>query len=211
MDCTAPADHLLVDWEDEEQLVQLAKQGHSEATRRLITRYHHFVRMKAISYFIAGGDSDDLIQEGYIGLFKAIRDYQSHRAASFRSFAELCVTRQIITAIKTASPEALPLNTYMSFSYSPAGLEHEGWTLADLLRRQSADPVAQVIARGVEQPHRLPHHPVEPSGVTGAAALLGGQSYEAIAAHRARYQDRGQRSAAHQRKVTMPWRAAESH
>lgn len=185
MDCTAPADHLLVDWEDEEQLVQLAKQGHSEATRRLMTRYHHFVRMKAISYFIAGGDSDDLIQEGYIGLFKAIRDYQSHRAASFRSFAELCVTRQIITAIKTASRQKhSPLNTYMSFSYSPAGLEHEGWTLADLLPAgKSADPVAQVISR--EELSSLTDcltTLLSPLESRVLRHYLEGQSYEAIAA-----------------------------
>ena len=70
---------------------------------RILTRYHHFVRLKANSYFLAGGDGDDLIQEGYIGLYKAIRDFEHDRSTSFRSFAELCVTRQIITAIKTAS------------------------------------------------------------------------------------------------------------
>lgn len=148
MDSRALAEYPLIDWDDEEQLVRLAKAGNSEAMQRLITRYHQFVRMKAISYFIAGGDSDDLIQEGYIGLFKAIRDYQADRAASFRSFAELCVTRQIITAIKTASRQKhSPLNSYVSFSYTPAGLEHESWTLADLLPAgRSADPVAQVIS-----------------------------------------------------------------
>lgn len=148
MDSRALAEYPLIDWDDEEQLVRLAKAGNSEAMQRLITRYHQFVRMKAISYFIAGGDSDDLIQEGYIGLFKAIRDYQADRAASFRSFAELCVTRQIITAIKTASRQKhSPLNSYVSFSHTPAGLEHESWTLADLLPAgRSADPVAQVIS-----------------------------------------------------------------
>ena len=81
------------------------------------------MRLKANSYFLAGGDGDDLIQEGYIGLYKAIRDFESGRSTSFRSFAELCVTRQIITAIKTASRQKhVPLNTYVSFSHTPAQL-----------------------------------------------------------------------------------------
>lgn len=148
MESAMPADYPLVDWDDEEQLVALAKNGNNEAARRIISRYHQFVRMKAISYFLAGGESDDLIQEGYIGLYKAIRDYQSERAASFRSFAELCVTRQIITAIKTASRQKhSPLNSYVSFSNSPAGSDSENWTLADLIPAgRSADPVAQVIS-----------------------------------------------------------------
>lgn len=144
----ALADYPLTDWDNERRLVELAKAGNAEATQRLMSRYSQFVRMKAMSYFIAGGECEDLIQEGYIGLFKAIRDYQPSRAASFRSFAELCVTRQIITAIKTACRQKhSPLNGYVSFSYAPAGLEHEGWTLADLLPAgRSADPVAQVIS-----------------------------------------------------------------
>ena len=83
-------------------------------------RYHQFVRLKASSYFIAGGDAEDLIQEGMLGLYKAVRDYREDRQASFRSFAELCITRQIITAIKTATRQKhVPLNGYLSFSQSP--------------------------------------------------------------------------------------------
>ena len=185
MDCSVLADYPLIDWDDEEQLVQLAKRGNGEAMRRLVTRYHHFVRMKAISYFIAGGESDDLIQEGYIGLYKAIRDYQADRAASFRSFAELCVTRQIITAIKTASRQKhSPLNTYVSFSYSPMGLDHEGWTLADLLPAgRSADPVAQVISS--EELSSLTDFLTTLLSPLESRVLrhyLEGRSYEAIAA-----------------------------
>ena len=74
-------------------------------------RYHGFVRLKASSYFLAGGDSDDLIQEGLVGLYKAIRDFRSDRESSFRNFAELCITRQIITAVKTATRNKhTPLN-----------------------------------------------------------------------------------------------------
>src|SRR5512136_2347881 len=133
----------------DEELVAFAKTGDSEATRRVLVRYRQFVRLKANSYFLAGGDSDDLIQEGYIGLYKAIRDYEYGRNTSFRSFAELCVTRQIITAIKTASRQKhVPLNTYLSFSQSPGDASDDGdCSLADVLPGPSAhDPVNQVIS-----------------------------------------------------------------
>ena len=85
------------------QLVLKARNGDEVALDALIRRYTGFVRLKASSYFLAGGDSDDLIQEGLIGLYKAVRDFRPDKETSFRSFAELCVTRQIITAIKTAT------------------------------------------------------------------------------------------------------------
>jgi RNA polymerase sporulation-specific sigma factor len=99
------------------------------------------VRLKASSYFLAGGDSDDLIQEGLIGLYKAVRDYRTDKETSFRSFAELCVTRQIITAIKTATRfKHAPLNTYVSFSHTPAGQESDGdCTLGDALPGPGVD------------------------------------------------------------------------
>ena len=91
--------------------------------------------MKASSYFIAGGESEDLIQEGLIGLCKAVRDFRSDKETSFRSFAELCVTRQIITAIKTATRfKHAPLNNYVSFSQTPAGQDPDSdCTLGDAL------------------------------------------------------------------------------
>ena len=85
------------------QLVMQARNGDSTALDDLMRRYTGFVRLKASSYFLAGGDSEDLVQEGLIGLYKAVRDFRSDKETSFRSFAELCVTRQIITAIKTAT------------------------------------------------------------------------------------------------------------
>jgi RNA polymerase sporulation-specific sigma factor len=135
------------EWSDEE-LVAMAKNGDKEATSRVIQRYHYFVRLKANSYFLAGGDGDDLIQEGYIGLYKAIRDYEYGRSTSFRSFAELCVTRQIITAIKTASRQKhVPLNTYVSFSHSPSSADFDTRTLADVIPSgRTTDPVQQVIS-----------------------------------------------------------------
>jgi len=117
-----------------------ARNGDQKALDELIRRYTGFVRSKSSSYFLAGGDSEDLIQEGLIGLYKAVRDF-SPELSSFRSFAELCVTRQIITAIKTATRfKHSPLNSYVSFSHTPAGQESEGdCTLGDALPGPSVD------------------------------------------------------------------------
>jgi RNA polymerase sporulation-specific sigma factor len=107
------------------------------------------VRLKASSYFLAGGDSDDLIQEGLVGLYKAIRDYRTDRESSFRNFAELCITRQIITAVKTATRNKhTPLNQYVSFSSSPGGSGAEGEpTLDEMIPGPTVhDPVNQVIS-----------------------------------------------------------------
>jgi RNA polymerase sporulation-specific sigma factor len=117
------------------QLVIRARNGDNAALDVLIRRYTGFVRLKASSYFLAGGDAEDLIQEGLIGLYKAVRDFRADKETSFRSFAELCVTRQIITAIKTATRfKHAPLNTYVSFSHTPAGQEADSeCTLGDAL------------------------------------------------------------------------------
>src|SRR2546423_1767224 len=117
------------------QLVMRARNGDGGALDALIRRYNGFVRLKASSYFLAGGESEDLIQEGLIGLYKAVRDFRADKETSFRSFAELCVTRQIITAIKTATRyKHGPLNAYVSFSQTPAGQDGEGdVTLGDAL------------------------------------------------------------------------------
>jgi RNA polymerase sporulation-specific sigma factor len=109
------------------QLVLKARNGNDVAMDQLMRRYTGFVRLKASSYFLAGGDSEDLIQEGLVGLYKAVRDFRTDKETSFRSFAELCVTRQIITAIKTATRfKHAPLNTYVSFSHTPAGQDSDG-------------------------------------------------------------------------------------
>jgi RNA polymerase sporulation-specific sigma factor len=131
------------------QLVLRARNGDTKAMDTLIRRYTGFVRLKSSSYFLAGGDSEDLIQEGLIGLYKAVRDFRSDKETSFRSFAELCITRQIITAIKTATRfKHSPLNTYVSFSQTPAGQESEGdCTLGDALPGPSVDePSIMVIS-----------------------------------------------------------------
>src|SRR5260221_11071301 len=117
------------------QLVLKARNGDGQALDALMRRYTGFVRLKASSYFLAGGDSDDLLQEGLIGLYKAVGDFRADKETWFRSFAELCVTRQIITAIKTATRfKHSPLNTYVSFSHTPSGQDGDNeCTLGDAL------------------------------------------------------------------------------
>jgi RNA polymerase sporulation-specific sigma factor len=125
------------------RLVIQARNGDDAALDALIRRYTGFVRLKASSYFLAGGQGDDLIQEGLIGLYKAVRDFRSDKDTSFRSFAELCITRQIITAIKTATRfKHSPLNSYVSFSQAPAGQEEGECTLGDALPGPGIDDPA---------------------------------------------------------------------
>jgi RNA polymerase sporulation-specific sigma factor len=141
---------------DDYFLIGLAKQGDRTAYDRIVRRYYGFVRLKASSYFLAGGDSDDLVQEGLVGLYKAVRDYRSDRESSFRNFAELCITRQIITAVKTATRNKhTPLNQYVSFSATPAGASGDGEpTLEDVIPGSTVhDPVNQVIS--TEELHSL--------------------------------------------------------
>ena len=128
------------------RLVLRARNGDSVAMDALLRRYTGFVRLKASSYFIAGGESDDLIQEGLVGLYKAVRDFRTDKETSFRSFAELCITRQIITAIKTATRfKHAPLNTYVSFSHTPAGQEDGDCTLGDALPGPGVDDPAVCV------------------------------------------------------------------
>ncbi len=133
---------------DDHYLVALAKDGRPDAYDMIVRRYRGFVRLKASSYFLLGGESDDLIQEGLLGLYKAIRDYRTDRESSFRNFAELCITRQIITAVKTATRNKhTPLNQYVSFSQTPAATGDSETTLDEILPGPSVhDPVNQVIA-----------------------------------------------------------------
>ena len=133
---------------DDHYLVALAKEGRSDAYDAIVRRYRGFVRLKASSYFLLGGEADDLVQEGLLGLYKAVRDYRTDRESSFRNFAELCITRQIITAVKTATRNKhTPLNQYVSFSQTPAAAGDSETTLDEILPGPSVfDPVNQVIA-----------------------------------------------------------------
>lgn len=132
----------------DEEIVESAKEGDTEAQEYLITKYKNFVRAKARSYFLIGADREDIIQEGMIGLFKAIRDFKADKLSSFRAFAELCITRQIITAIKTATRQKhIPLNSYISLN-KPIYDEESDRTLLDVLSStQISDPEELIISR----------------------------------------------------------------
>lgn len=124
-----------VDWKDkaDEEIVLEAKEGNKRAQEYLISKYENFVKSKAKSYFLIGADKEDIYQEGMIGLYKAIRDFKVDRLTSFRAFAEICVTRQIITAIKTATRQKhIPLNTYISLN-KPIYEEESDRTLLDVI------------------------------------------------------------------------------
>ncbi|BDH63683.1 RNA polymerase factor sigma-70 [Lysinibacillus sp. PLM2] len=132
----------------DEQLIELVHQGSTDALDYLITKYRLFVKAKARSYFLIGADKEDIIQEGMIGLYKAIRDFKGDKLSSFRAFAELCITRQIITAIKTATRQKhIPLNSYVSLD-KPIYDEESDRTLLDVITStESEDPEHLMIHR----------------------------------------------------------------
>jgi len=132
----------------DEEIVELAQQGEQYAVEYLVDKYKNFVRAKARSYFLIGADREDIIQEGMIGLFKAIRDYKVDKLTSFRAFAELCITRQIITAIKTATRQKhIPLNSYVSLN-KPIYDEESDRTLMDILTTNKiTNPEEIIISR----------------------------------------------------------------
>lgn len=141
----------LYEVETDDRLLQIAQQGNDAATEHLLEKYKNLVRARARSYFLIGADHEDLIQEGMIGLYKAIRDFRSSRQVSFRVFAEICVTRQMITAIKTATRQKhTPLNNYISLERPVYQGEEAGRTLLDALSSlHLADP-AELIISGEE-------------------------------------------------------------
>ncbi|CAM4401550.1 RNA polymerase sporulation sigma factor SigH [Saccharibacillus endophyticus] len=136
------------DFQSDEELVEAVRVGDSEALEYLINKYRNFVRAKARSYFLIGADREDIIQEGMIGLYKAIRDFRGDKLASFKAFAELCITRQIITAIKTATRQKhIPLNSYVSLD-KPIYEEDSDRTLLDVICvSQASDPEELIINR----------------------------------------------------------------
>ncbi|AVX21826.1 RNA polymerase, sigma 30 subunit, SigH [Carboxydocella thermautotrophica] len=132
----------------DEDVVELAKAGDNAAAEYLINKYKNFVRAKARSYFLIGADREDIVQEGMIGLYKAIRDFRPDKLSSFRAFAELCITRQIITAIKTATRQKhIPLNSYVSLN-KPIYDEDSDRTLLDVISgTKITDPEELIISR----------------------------------------------------------------
>ncbi|KYH35175.1 RNA polymerase sigma-H factor [Clostridium tepidiprofundi DSM 19306] len=136
------------DNELDEEIVIKAKEGDVRAQEYLINKYQNFVKSKAKSYFLIGADKEDIYQEGMIGLYKAIRDYKKDKLSSFKAFAELCVTRQIITAIKTATRQKhIPLNTYVSLN-KPIYDEESDRTLLDVISGvKITDPEELIISK----------------------------------------------------------------
>ena len=136
-------------WEMKDEIVvEFAKNGDSLAVDYLMNKYRNFVRAKSRSYFLIGADREDIMQEGMIGLYKSIRDFKGDRLSSFRAFAELCITRQIITAIKTATRQKhIPLNSYVSLS-KPMYDEESDQTLLDVIEGVTiTDPEDIIISK----------------------------------------------------------------
>ncbi|MFD0615841.1 MULTISPECIES: RNA polymerase sporulation sigma factor SigH [Paenibacillus] len=130
----------------DEDIVDAVREGDSDALEYLINKYRNFVRAKARSYFLIGADREDIIQEGMIGLYKSIRDFKGDKFSSFKAFAELCITRQIITAIKTATRQKhIPLNSYVSLD-KPIYDEDSDRTLMDVIcGSRVSDPEELII------------------------------------------------------------------
>lgn len=133
----------------DEEIVRMAQEEYdAEATDYIVHKYRNFVKAKARSYFLIGADKEDIIQEGMIGLYKATRDFRGDKQASFRAFADLCVTRQIITAIKTATRQKhIPLNSYVSLN-KPIYTDESERTLMDVVSAAPvSDPEELIISR----------------------------------------------------------------
>lgn len=137
----------------DEQLVGMTRKGDTEALDFLINKYKPFVRLKVKSYFLIGADKEDIVQEGMIGLYKAIRDFKGDKLASFKAFAELCIKRQIITAIKTATRQKhIPLNSYVSLD-KPVFEEESTKTLMDMLTGATIDDPEKLMIHREEFNH----------------------------------------------------------
>ena len=167
----------------DEEIVLKAKGGNKLAQEKIINKYEQFVRNKAKSYFLIGADKEDIYQEGMIGLYKAIRDFNPEKLTSFKGFAELCITRQIITAIKTATRQKhIPLNTYVSLN-KPMYEEESDRTLLDVIEGLTvSDPEELIIGR-----EEVNHIEKEISNVLSELELevlmsyLDGKTYQEIA------------------------------
>lgn len=167
----------------DEEVVRLANDNNAMAFEFLMYKYKNFVRGKARSYFLVGADRDDIIQEGMIGLFKAVRDYDSTRRASFRSFAEICITRQIITAIKSATRQKhIPLNSYVSLN-KPIYEEESGRTLLDVIEEnRPTDPMELFISReDMDKIHSTIGEILSELELRSLMSYLDGKTYNEIA------------------------------
>lgn len=181
-----PKDYLSSLYQDkpDEEIVELCHQGDETAEEYLLDKYKNFVRSKARSYFLIGADHEDIVQEGMIGLYKAIRDYRPEKLSSFRAFAELCITRQIITAIKTATRQKhIPLNSYISLN-KPLYDEESDRTLLDVLVEGRVSNPEEII---INREDLINIHEKINDVLSGLEqdvlnAYLDGKSYQEIAA-----------------------------
>ena len=166
----------------DDDVVVLAQQGDGEALEYLLDKYKNFVRGRARSYFLVGADHEDIVQEGMIGLYKSIRDFRPDKQSSFRAFAELCVKRQIITAIKTATRQKhFPLNSYVSLN-KPLYDEESDRTLLDVIEGRVTNPedlfISQEELEHIQNEINTTLSPLEQQVL---AAFLNGKSYQEIA------------------------------
>ena len=192
----------------DDELVARFQSGDNDSLDVLLTRYRRFTRAKARGYFLIGADSDDIEQEGMIGLFKAVRDFRPDRQASFRAFAELCITRQIITAIKTATRQKhQPLNSYLSLSGTRPGEENGSGTVEEVLEAKGLiDPIEFIISmEDLRSMRRMMSEMLSQARGRGPAALRRGQVVpgDRRGAGPARQVDR-QRPPAHQAQARRP-------
>ena len=167
----------------DEDIVQMCHDGDTHAEEYLLNKYKNFVRSKARSYFLIGADHEDIVQEGMIGLYKAIRDYKPEKLSSFRAFAELCITRQIITAIKTATRQKhIPLNSYVSLN-KPLYDEESDRTLLDIIMEgSSGNPEDMIINQeDLGNIHQKINEVLSSLEQEVLSAYLDGKSYQEIA------------------------------
>ena len=167
----------------DEEIVQLCHEGNADAEEYLLNKYKNFVRSKARSYFLIGADHEDIVQEGMIGLYKAIRDFKHEKLSSFRAFAELCITRQIITAIKTATRQKhIPLNSYVSLN-KPLYDEESDRTLLDIIMEgSSGNPEDMIINQeNLGNIHQKINEVLSGLEQEVLSAYLDGKSYQEIA------------------------------
>jgi RNA polymerase sporulation-specific sigma factor len=168
----------------DDELVARFQSGDNDSLDVLLQRYRRFTRAKARGYFLIGADSDDIEQEGMIGLFKAVRDFRSDRQASFRAFAELCITRQIITAIKTATRQKhQPLNSYLSLSGTRPGEENGSGTVEEVLEAKGLiDPIEFIISmEDLRSMRRMMSEMLSKLEVEVLRLYVEGKSYQEIA------------------------------
>lgn len=168
----------------DEELLVLARTGDSWAVETLLVRYRNYARAKARSYFLQGGDREDIVQEGMIGLFKAIRDFKDDHESSFRAFAELCISRQIITAIKTATRQKhVPLNSYVSLNKPVVCDDQDTRSMIDVLPALEASDPLEILLNTTDFASLKTCFDEILSGLEGEVLLLylEGRSYQEIA------------------------------